>query len=187
MMITKQICCWNCRGLSSRDTLARISRIIRHENISIFCLVETRANSNRISRFCSNLTRSWDWAAILADGFSGGILVCWKKGLGLVTPIVFSRRILHIVISSSFFNKVIISVVYNSCRFTSQCNVWNELSKISFINLPWLIIGDFNSILFPNEHKGGRFSHYSRKARFFRSFVDSNNLFDLNFSGAQFT
>ncbi|XP_039120543.1 uncharacterized protein LOC120256952 [Dioscorea cayenensis subsp. rotundata] len=93
-------------------------------------------------------TRSWDWAAILADGFS---------------------------------------VAMQSLEEGFRCNVWNELSKISFINLPWLIIGDFNSILFPNEHKGGRFSHYSRKARFFRSFVDSNNLFDLNFSGAQFT
>lgn len=90
-MLSNKICCWNCRGLSSRETLARIFRIIRQDKLSMICLVETRANSERIGKFCSRLSRDWDWAAILADGFSGGILVCWKKDIGLVTPIAFSR------------------------------------------------------------------------------------------------
>ncbi|XP_039141957.1 uncharacterized protein LOC120279156 [Dioscorea cayenensis subsp. rotundata] len=186
-MISKKLCCWNCRGLSSRDTCARIFRLIHQDKLSILCLVETRANSDRISKFCSKLSKSWDWAAILADGFSGGILVCWKKGIGQVTPIATSRRVLHILISSSYFKNTIISVVYNSCRFQSQCSVWYELSKISSLHLPWLIIGDFNSILSPSDHKGGRFYYYSRKALFFRDFIDSNNLFNLNSSGPPFT
>lgn len=51
----------------------------------------------------------------------------------------------------------IVSVFYNSTHFHSQCSLWHELSRISSINIPWLIIGDFNAITTRDEHKGGYF------------------------------
>lgn len=186
MMIAKFLC-WNCRGLSARDTSDYIFKLIRIHKPSLVCLVETRANSGRIDRFRFKIPRSWHWAAIEADGYSGGIFILWNKSLGHVTPIVASRRALHIVISSSVFKNCVISIVYNSTFSRKQCLLWNELSKISKLHLPWLIIGDFNAVLSRNEFKGGNFFYYNRKAQFFREFVDFNNLIDLNHSGPQFT
>ncbi|XP_039118470.1 uncharacterized protein LOC120254421 [Dioscorea cayenensis subsp. rotundata] len=177
----------NCRGISAIDTSSGVLRLIRKFNPIIVCLVETHANSDRVDRFCNKVPKHWEWTAILANGFSGGIFVLWNKAIGKVTPIVVSRRVLHIIISSASSKSFIISVVYNSVRFQKQCLLWNELSKITCLRIPWLILGDFNSVLSRSKHKGGSFSYYSRKSRLFLDFVDSNNLLDLKYTGSPYT
>lgn len=186
-MDNPNIICWNCRGISSKATSDRVRFLIRSHRPKIICLVETRANADRTYRFCSKISKNWEWAAILADGFSGGIIVLWDKFLGYVTPIAVSRRDLHLVISTNNSFNWVLSVIYNSTRLNSQRALWLELSRMSSIGLPWLILGDFNSIINRSEHHGGSFRHYSRKATVFYDFIDSNNLFYLNFSGFQFT
>lgn len=79
------------KGISSRDTSARLFRLIKTIKPLLVCLVETRADSSRVDRFCKKLPRHWEWAAILADGFSGGIFVLWNPIIGKVTPLAFSR------------------------------------------------------------------------------------------------
>ncbi|XP_039130894.1 uncharacterized protein LOC120267295 [Dioscorea cayenensis subsp. rotundata] len=148
---------------------------------------ETRANADRLARFCRKVSKHWDWAAILSDGFSGGIIVLWHKSVGVVTPVSVSKRALHIIITNNSSKTFLISVIYNSSRFRKQCFLWNELSKLSALHIPWLILGGFNSILHRFEHKGGTFAYYDRKARFFRNFIEFNNLIDLNYSGPHFT
>lgn len=186
-MITFKIFCWNCRGFSAPHTAAHIFKAIRTYKPSLVCLVETRANFERIDRFRIKLSPSWDLAAIESLGFSGGIFIFWNKSIGHVSPLAVSRRALHIVVSSPNHTNCIISVVYNSNFSRYQRFLWHELSKISQLHLPWLIIGDFNAVLSRQEFKGGNFSYYDRKARFFKDFVDLNNLIDFNFSGPQFT
>lgn len=110
-----------------------------------------------------------------------------EKTIGQVTPIVVSRCALHIIISTNSTNSFIVSVVYNSNHFCKQCLLWHELSKISSLCLPLLILRDFNSILHRSEHSGGLFGCYDRKACFFLDFAENNNLVDLNFSGTPFT
>lgn len=77
------------------------------------CLVETRANKERCFKFCRRLTKDWDWAAVPALGLSGKILTLWRKDVGVVTPLVMSRNVLHLVISSKYLKGMIFSVVYN--------------------------------------------------------------------------
>lgn len=186
-MIMTKIICWNCRGISSGDTSSRILRLIRTLKPAVICLVETRANEDRFIRFCRKVPKCWDCAAFLSDGFSGGIIVLWHKSIGTVTPVAVSRRALHIVISFDSSKTFLISMVYNSTRFCNQCYLWNELSKITALLIPWLIVGDFNTVLHRSEHKGGSFSYYDRKSRYFLDFVESNNLIDLNYFGPHFT
>ncbi|XP_039123479.1 uncharacterized protein LOC120260105 [Dioscorea cayenensis subsp. rotundata] len=186
-MNTTKLICWNYRGISSRDTSSRVFRIIQSHKPAVVCLVETRADSDRLDRFCRKIPKTWDWAAVLANGFSGGIIVMWHKSIGRVSPIAVSRRALHIIITDNSSNAFLISVVYNSYRICNQCYLWNELSRITLLQIPWLIVGDFNSVLHTTEHKGGPANYYERKTRFFLDFVEYNNLIDLNYTGPAFT
>lgn len=102
----------------------------------IFCLVETKADGDRLSRFCSKLGKRWNWAAIIADAFSGGIIAIWNKNLGSVTPMVKSRFALHLVITTNNAKSWIMSIVYNSNRIHGQCLLFNELSGITCLNFP---------------------------------------------------
>lgn len=125
--------------------------------------------------------------AILAKGYSGGILVAWSKTLGRVSPLAGFRHALHLIISHNSLGNWIVSIFYNALYLHSQCSLWLELSKMSSLNIPWLIVGDFNDIVTNNEHKGVRFSYYSRKTSYFLNLIDDNNLLDLYFIGPKYT
>ncbi|XP_039118690.1 uncharacterized protein LOC120254702 [Dioscorea cayenensis subsp. rotundata] len=182
-----KIICWNCRGISARDTSARVFRFIKKFKPQVVCLIETRANLERLDRFCKKVPNQWGWAVILADGYSGGIIVLWNTVIGQVTPLAFSRHALHLVVSSALSKTFLISVIYNSLRWRSQLFLWNELSKITPLVIPWLILGDFNTVLSRNEHRGRNFSYYLRKSRYFSDFINNNNLLDLKFIGSPYT
>lgn len=186
-MISAKILYWNNRAIMAHDTSARVLRLIRKCRPLVVCLVKTRANTNRVDCFYAKLPRSCYWAIILPWGFSGGIIVLWNKIVGWVSPISVSRRALHLIISSDSLANWIMLAIYNSTQVWSQCSLWNEFSKLSTLSFPWLIVGDFNSIITNNEHRGGYFRYYSRKSSFFLDFIDTNNLLDLNFSGPRFT
>lgn len=119
-MASPKILCWNCRGISSKETFDRVLNLIKTHHPKIICLVETRANVDRADHFCSKISRNWEWATLLAEGFSGGIIVLWAKALGQVTLIAVSRRAFHLVISLNNSSNWVLSVIYNSNRATSQ-------------------------------------------------------------------
>lgn len=66
--------------------------------------------------------------------------------MGSVTPLVLSRNMLHLVISSSYSEGMIFSFVYNPQVLSAQVQVWKELSKLAKIGIPWMVVGDFNAI-----------------------------------------
>lgn len=115
------------------------------------------ADTNRVERFCSKFTRRWLWAAIVAEGYSGSIIIMWRHHIGLVTPLDFPRMNLHLVVMPNSRETCLLSIVYNGQRLELQKILWKELSGISNLNLPWILLGDFNEIISPDEHKGGIF------------------------------
>lgn len=161
--------------------------LLKPINLLLFALLKPEQMLIGLTVFCKKISKDWEWAAILSDGFSGGIIVFWHKSIGTVTPLASSRRALHIIISHDITKTFLISIIYNLTRFRSLCVLWHELLKLSSLQVPWLVVGDFNSILHRTEHMGGPFTHYDRKARFFCDFVENNNMIDLNYSGPHFT
>lgn len=111
-----------------REKVACISNLIKTNDPVIFCLVETRANSFRLDRFCCRFSRRWEWASVEANGLSGGILIFWRKNLGRVTPLEVSHQALYLVVSPIQTADWILSVIYNSCRVQAQCLLLIELS-----------------------------------------------------------
>lgn len=184
MDLTRKIY-WNCKGIMGRDTSARIFALITKLDPLICCLVETRADSLRLDRFSPKINKRCDLAAIEANGYSSGILVFWKKKhIGRVTPMAASQFVLHLISHSKNW---ILSMVYNSCRIRNQCLLWSKLSGMTPLNIPWIIIGYFNAISGMHEYKGKHHFHYLGKARYFSSFISSNNLMDINFTSLRFT
>lgn len=136
-MIDLNILCWNYRGISEWETSSRVIYIIKQHKSSLVYLIETRADDARLDRFCAYIPRSWDWASIIGEGYSGSIIALWNKNIGWVTPIAASCRALHLIISLDNVTHVVVSIVYNSHLLCAQCSLWQELTRISSTNLPW--------------------------------------------------
>lgn len=177
---------WNCRGISNTRSMDYIKDIMARLKPDFICLVETKSNSIRIQRFCARFSRHWVWAAVPSNGYSGGIIVLWKRFNGIVTPVASSRMALHLIITTSE-DSWILSTIYNSQVLSEHKNLWKSLSGLSQLDSPWLLTGDFNDIMFEEEHKGGSFRNYSSKSKAFTTFIQSNNLLDLGFTGSCFT
>lgn len=135
-MTVLNILCGNYSGISARETSTRILNLIRKHKPSLVCPIGTKANNVRLNCFCSNIFMSWDWAAILAEGFSGGIITLWNRNIGYVTPIAASRRALDLIISPDNLTHYIVFVIYNSNSLHVQCSLWQELACISSLSYP---------------------------------------------------
>lgn len=145
--------------------------MIKKYNPVLLCLVETRVDETRSMWLCSKFARHWEWSAIIALGFSGGIIIFWKWSIGCVTPIAISQRTLHLIISSSSLDAWILTIVYKAQGLADQRTLWQQLFSIASLNLPWLVTRDFNCISSQEEHKGGEFKYYARKAKCFNHFI----------------
>lgn len=103
-------------------------------NLSFACLVETRANEERVIHFCNKFTKKWEWVVIpswvchAAGVGEWEIIILWKKRFGKITPVAFSHFTLYLVISSDKSKDWIMSVVYNAQNFHVQHDAWNSLS-----------------------------------------------------------
>ena len=121
-----------------------------------------------------------------ADGFSGGIWLLWRNFIEVEVSINH-RQFIHFKI---YTNKVFMSwvtAVYASPNPMLRRQLWCRMENIAFsIQGPWLIEGDFNSILYASEKQGGA-DRNSGVCNLFRKWYDGHQIFDLNFKGPRFT
>lgn len=76
--------------------------------------------------------------------------------------------------------------IYASPRFRETCLLWNNLSLVANAhNLPWVMAGDFNELLSPDDKFGGRPIIISR-ALAFKECLDVCNMTDLGFQDPRF-
>ncbi|MQM16875.1 hypothetical protein Taro_049836 [Colocasia esculenta] len=80
-----------------------------------------------------------------------------------------------------------LSAVYGSNLPYERQSLWRDIVTLSTsINLPWLIVGDFNSVRFPHEKIGGRLLTTSI-LRDFNTCIDASSLLDLKSVGNTFS
>ncbi|PON38505.1 Endonuclease/exonuclease/phosphatase [Parasponia andersonii] len=89
-------------------------------------------------------------------------------------------------VSSSFvFNDVLfyVSFVYVSCNYIVRHDLWDSLSALHIVG-PWLILGDFNSVMGAHETTG---IIKRRSCEKFRAGVTLCDLVDLHSQGPFYT
>lgn len=72
MMNHIKIISLNCQGVSNSHTIDRIKDFMCRFKPTIICLLETKTDTDRSLQICNRFARTWEWAAIPAQGLSGG-------------------------------------------------------------------------------------------------------------------
>ncbi|KAH9725610.1 putative ribonuclease H protein [Citrus sinensis] len=123
---------------------------------------------------------------IEATGFSGGIWILWR-GYFDVEVLFNHKQFVHFKISKNNNLETWITAVYASPNPILRRQLWDHLDFLArTVHGPWLVGGDFNSILCADEKKGGS-THISGVCGLFKSWFNKNGMFDLNFHGPRFT
>ncbi|KAA3458339.1 reverse transcriptase [Gossypium australe] len=194
------------RGLSNKMSKSRASgklmggkesgcasnkflRVFREYNLEykpyIVCLLEPRVSGHKASSIIDKL--GFDRShRIESAGFSEGIWVRWKEYIPISIihnhPQFMIFRIQGTNLNDGFF----LVVVYGSPDRTRRKLLWENLTNaLPQASLPWLILGDFNAILSPQDKKSDR--SIGKRCKLFGTFVDNCNLQDLGYIGPSYT
>lgn len=145
----------------------------------VICLVEIRAYSDRVLHFYSIFAKVWEWAAIAANGQSGGIIILQKKNLGSVTPIVKSKQVLDLVFSTPSLNTLIRLIFKKGLERVVQLG-WRLLALLGSF---W----EISTLLFPLQSIKRVFQLLQPQAHAFSNFISSNALLDIGFISSAFS
>ncbi|KAA3485757.1 reverse transcriptase [Gossypium australe] len=151
----------------------------------IVCLLEPRVSGQKAYSIIDKLgfERSH---RIESNGFSGGIWVGWKDNISISIiynhPQFMLLRVKGITTNDDLF----IFVVYGSPNRTKRKLLWNDLLDVLPQKpSPWMVLGDFNAILSPEDKKSNHST--GKRCKLFGKFVESCNLQDLKFIGPSHT
>lgn len=178
---------WNCRGIGKKVASDRVRYLREVNNLSLIILMESHLNRRRSRNFIRRFGRDWSGNFFPGNGRSGGLMVLWRHTLFTCSLIYAANSIMHFLVADSAHHIWLLSAVYGSCSSLARNSLWQALSKLSIGSLPWLIVGDFNCTLSPQDKRGGVQFSDSNSTREFQSFLFSQGLIDLGFSGSKFT
>ncbi|XP_026459248.1 uncharacterized protein LOC113359895 [Papaver somniferum] len=143
---------WNLRGLRRARSQEKLRSLINQFNPSVVWVAEPKVTCN--SSFCNKLNFPGMKSVVIHNSVSnkkGNIWLFWNQSLSTPSVISMSSQMITINVCG-----VLISGVHAHVGITQRRYLWSEMKQISLLNLPWLVIGDFNVIMPAEEKIGGK-------------------------------
>jgi len=181
-----KIYCWNVRGLNSPLKQHEVVSLMKKNKLDVCGLVETKLTSSAVSFMHKLRLRNWRFLSNVAATDTARILVFWNPSTIKVELIDLTAQGLHVIISSLLNHcSFTATFVYGYNTIIAHRALWEDLQKWNS-NSPWLILGNFNSLLSQEDkHNGKPVSSY--EVADFRTCCSVLGLSDLNFTGSHFT
>ncbi|XP_042983163.1 uncharacterized protein LOC122312584 [Carya illinoinensis] len=153
----------------------------------VLFLQETRLSS-RVFDSCKFLLNFPNCLAVGSSGRKGSLALLWGREVDL-SILSFSPHHFHAVITDVSFRlgRWFFTTFYGCPETHLRFRSWALLRSLCCPpGEAWLIMGDFNEILYQHEKKGGK-PRPARQLLEFRDVLEECSLRDLGFSGPKFT
>lgn len=144
---------WNVRGLGNPWAFIALRHEMQNHRPQIIFISESKINEVKAQIVKLNL--GYDCCfCVESVGRSGGLLLLWHSNIALdITS--FSKGHIDMIIDDSR-GRWWFTGFYGSPHVEERLNSWNLLSRLkSLFNLPRIVGGDFNEILYEEEKSGG--------------------------------
>ncbi|XP_060968448.1 uncharacterized protein LOC115710694 [Cannabis sativa] len=176
---------WNAQGLGNPRAFNRLSLLVKNHKPTLLFLMETRLKPNSVDRFKRALGFV-NGFEVRRKYFGGGLLLLW--GDDVVNIINYSTNHIDCIINLSSNYIWHLTFFYGSPVTHQKHITWKLLHNIYYnaANLPWLVIGDFNSYL-SNSDKSGGSSADEASMDCFHNFLHQFTMAPLSYSGNKFT
>ncbi|XP_062099632.1 uncharacterized protein LOC133805461 [Humulus lupulus] len=177
---------WNVRGLNKTSKQREVMRMISNKRIGFVSLLETRVKTSNMGSLYLNMFKGWCFTSNLTHHPNGRIVVAWNPYSFDVDIRGSSSQWMHFLVSIKNGDQFAITVVYAFNDMKGRESLWADLEKLGYeINCPWIVMGDFNSVLSPSD----RLPHCGNGSELvpFQTCVEHCRLVDVKFSGSFFT
>ncbi|XP_062118735.1 uncharacterized protein LOC133832402 [Humulus lupulus] len=176
----------NVRGLNKTNKQNDVMRMISNKRIGFVSLLETRVKVSKMGTLYLNMFQGWCFTCNLANHPNGWIVVAWNPNSFMVDIRGSSSQWMHFLVQIKHGIQFAVTVVYSLNDMNGRERLWEDMKNIgSITSCPWMIMGDFNSVLFPSD----RLHYRGNGAEMvpFQSCVEKCGLIDMKFTGNFFT
>ncbi|GMI84759.1 hypothetical protein HRI_002145200 [Hibiscus trionum] len=181
-----KILSWNVRGLGQSRTVGRLRNFLRDVNPAVIFLIETKLQSAQMEKVRKSFGYQFG-IDISSRGRSGGLSLAWKSSCK-VTLRSFSVRHIDVILEEDSDGcSWRFTGFYGAPEVENRAASWNLLRQLNDLpDFPWMVMGDFNELLFASEKSGGRLRNSSQMDNF-RNALEDCSLKDVGFRGPWYT
>ncbi|GMJ08165.1 hypothetical protein HRI_004485700 [Hibiscus trionum] len=177
---------WNVRGLGKPRARSRLHATLRDVRPSVIFLMETKLQAREMLR----VRQRWGFQngiEVGSRGRSGGLCLAWRVDCD-VTLRSYSERHIDVIISRDAEERCWrFTGFYGAPEENLRAESWALLRQLNDSpEIPWMVLGDFNEILYTREKQGGRL-RLQRQMDAFQTAIDDCGLSDIGYSGRWFT
>jgi hypothetical protein len=147
---------------------------------------ESRQQGSRVINIKGRLAMN-NCFVVNGHGNGGGLAVCWDDSIKLSIISYGQHHIDSLIWDGVHHVAWRCTFVYGEPRTQDRHHMWDLLKRLkSCSNAPWLVIGDFNEVMWSHEH----LSNHRRPARQMMDFwevLSHCDLHDIGFTGLPWT
>ncbi|XP_074302949.1 uncharacterized protein LOC141637289 [Silene latifolia] len=158
-----------------------------HHDIGLFGLLETKVKPSSLNMVRDNLCVGWCVLTNSQWHKGGRVWLLWKPHLYHIYFMEYNAKFIHVKVKElDYGGSFYLTMVYAFNDLQDMKGLWNRLTHFkSLINGPWIVCGDFNTVLSPCERLGGLST--DEEIADFQDCVDCCNLVDIAATGSYFT
>uniref|UniRef100_A0A803Q978 Reverse transcriptase domain-containing protein n=1 Tax=Cannabis sativa TaxID=3483 RepID=A0A803Q978_CANSA len=184
--VAMRILAWNCRGLGNSATVRQLAHLVRHHKPEMMILSETRLPPAKFNKLCAKLHFP-NLHYVPPIGRSGGLAVCWMKGVACNIQSSSKFLIMCEITSDPLGIPWMLLGTYGPPSREDKEHFWVTAGDIVLKSqTPLIMLGDMNGTLNDKEC----FNYHGNTSKYafdFRRMVHRAGLIDLGFLGPNFT
>ncbi|XP_058726469.1 uncharacterized protein LOC131597821 [Vicia villosa] len=128
------------------------------EGVPIIALLETRVKKTNASRIRQKLGNNWSYIDNYSHHHNGRIWAIWKDQEVRINMLQLEEKFIHLDVMS-LDNKIhyYATIVYAMNQIDRRRILWEQIDTLgNNINLPWIVMGDYNNVLTSHDIIGGK-------------------------------
>ena len=151
-----RISSWNIGGLNWPTKQEELKIFLHQNKIGLIGHQETKVKEEKASRIAQNIFPGWHWIHNFQIS-QGRIWVAWNPSMYHVSAICMSDQHIHSRVIQQHSGKIFyITYVYVNSYDALRRVLWDALiSLLASMDDAWCVLGDFNSVLYPQDRRGG--------------------------------
>ncbi|XP_020255421.1 uncharacterized protein LOC109832477 [Asparagus officinalis] len=180
---------WNVRGLNKSSKQHLIKLFLSQYHLSYIALLETKIRESRLKDVAKKIAKNWNWLSNVTNHGKARIWIMWNPNiLDIQVNKISDQSITCKVQSLDERMKCVITSIYGLNQMQARKDLWLELKmlQLSTINEPWLLCGDFNTVISNDEKFGGSILSEA-DTKDFRDCIKDCNLNHLKTTGCFYT
>ncbi|KAI3473565.1 hypothetical protein Pfo_031528 [Paulownia fortunei] len=173
---------WNVRGIGNEPTQKHVHNFCRLHKIKIIVVLEPKVQLDS-NFFC----RRFAFSHVYAN--CSNKIWCFVNNEFQCKILSDQEQFLHMEVKSHLLpSAFLLTFIYAKCDITGRRELWSALRDIAEQNdaQPWLIGGDFNTILHLNERTGNNGNRLTLMNDF-GDMIGDSGLIDAGYEGSSYT